>query len=110
MLKVIIESPFKATKTSTDAEHIEYAQLCMRDSLNRGEAPFASHLLYTQSNVLDDSIPEQRELGINAGFAWRDVADLTAFYIDFGWSEGMKKGLEDCTDKGKPYEIRRLNR
>jgi hypothetical protein len=34
--------------------NIRYAQLCVLDCLQRGEAPFASHLLYTQ--VLDDGI------------------------------------------------------
>lgn len=42
----------------------------MLDALDRGEAPYASHLLYTQ--MLDDTIPAERELGIKAGFAWGD--------------------------------------
>lgn len=108
MKLVIIESPFKASETHTEAEHIEYAQKCMHDSLMRGESPYASHLLYTQENVLDDSNAEERQLGIEAGFAWRNVAQLTVFYIDFGYSIGMRIGLQDCINKCKPYEIRKL--
>ena len=37
---------------------MEYARACLRDSLLRGEAPIASHLLYTQPVAsLDDSDP-----------------------------------------------------
>ena len=52
MKKVIIESPF-AGDTETN---IKYARECLRDSIFRGEAPLASHVLYTQDGVLDDTI------------------------------------------------------
>jgi hypothetical protein len=62
---VILESPYAG-----DVEaNMRYARAAMRDSLMRGEAPFASHLLYTQEGVLLDSVPEERTLGIEAGFA-----------------------------------------
>lgn len=105
---VIIESPYAATETHTVEQHIEYARQCMRDSLMRSESPYASHLLYTQPNVLDDTIPEERKLGIEAGFMWRNVAELTVFYVDYGYSNGMLMGLQDCINKCKPYEIRKI--
>lgn len=105
---VIIESPFAASETHTVEQHIEYARQCMRDSLMRGESPYASHLLYTQEGVLDDLSPSERKMGIEAGFKWRDVSELTVFYIDHGYSDGMRLGLQDCISKNKPYEIRRL--
>ena len=49
---VIIESPFKGNTPAEEAENIAYAKEVMRDSLYRGEAPFASHLLYPQSKCL----------------------------------------------------------
>ena len=50
MKLVIIESPYAG-----DIEkNVAYARDCVRDSLMRGEAPYASHLLYTQPNILDD--------------------------------------------------------
>lgn len=106
MKLVIIESPYAATETHTVEQHIEYARQCMRDSLMRGESPYASHLLYTQ--CLDDSKPDERKLGIEAGFMWRNVAEVTVFYVDLGYSNGMLMGLQDCINKCKPYEIRRL--
>lgn len=88
MKRVIVESPFAG-----DVErNLRYVRACMRDCLLRGEAPFASHALYTQLGVLDDTIPEQRKLGMDAGFAYRHVADVTAFYVDLGWSRGMRAG------------------
>ena len=81
----------------------------MRDSLLRGESPYASHLLYTQTNVLDDLIPDERKLGIEAGFVWKHMPNvLTVFYIDLGWSSGMEQALKYCRDNNLRYVIRRL--
>jgi hypothetical protein len=82
-----------------------YARVCMADCLNRGEAPFASHLLYTQ--VLDDVQPDHRAMGIEAGLAWGALADATVVYDDFGISEGMKLGIERAKSVGRPVEYRK---
>ena len=63
--------------------------MCVKDSLLRGEAPIASHLLYTQPGILNDNVKQERQLGIDAGLAWKEVADKHVFYIDFGYSAGM---------------------
>ena len=93
MIRVIIESPYAAANGKTVAEHEEYARRCMADSLARGEAPYASHLLYTQPGVLDDSDPHQRALGIAAGHAWLKAADFLAVYSDHGISPGMNQRI-----------------
>ena len=85
MRRVIIESPYAGNVEA----NVKYARECMRDSLSRGEAPIAAHLLYTQEGILDDLIPEEREAGINAGLSWLGVCDVQVFYIDLGWSKGM---------------------
>lgn len=66
----------------------------MRDCFARGEFPFASHLLYTQEGILDDTIPEERKLGIETGLAWGRMADATVVYTDLGITDGMKVGIE----------------
>ena len=104
MKKVIIESPFAGDQEANES----YLNKCLRDSLDRGEAPFASHGLYTRPGVLDDTKHRERSKGIKAGFAWRECADLTAFYIDRGFSEGMTEGLIDAIEKGQAFEIRTL--
>ena len=101
---VIIESPY-----SGDVEaNVRYARACVRDSLMRGAAPIASHLLYTQPGILNDDVREEREHGINAGLAWLRVADLSAVYTDLGISEGMKFGIATAEDAGVPVEYRTI--
>lgn len=84
---VIIESPYSGDV----ARNRRYLQSAIRDCLRRGETPYASHQMLT--DALDDNIPEQRELGISAGFAMRDLlvsqGATVAFYIDHGMSSGM---------------------
>lgn len=109
MNRVIIESPFKGRNECEEDSNIIYAKACMQDSLSRGEAPFASHLLYTQEGILNDSIPDQRKQGIEAGHAWLKVADYAAFYIDRGISEGMRAALIACNVLGIRFEFRKIH-
>lgn len=102
MKLVIIESPYAG-----DVEkNVEYARLCVKDSLSRGEAPIASHLLYTQPGILNDDIPEERQRGIDAGLAWLKVAEKSVVYADYGISSGMKYGIEAAKKSGIPVEFR----
>lgn len=102
MRLVILESPYAGDVGA----NVRYALDCLRDSLKRGEAPLASHLLYTQ--VLDDTAPEERHLGIEAGLAWGARAEATIVYTDRGVSEGMKKGIDRARAEGRPIEYRTL--
>ena len=103
---VILESPYAG---DVDA-NVEYAQKCMHDMLLRGEAPYASHLLYTQKNVLDDTNPVERELGIYAGFAYKHMKGMhTVFYVDRGMSKGMKMAMDYLKERNMTFEIRNLS-
>lgn len=51
MRRVIIESPYAGNVEA----NATYLRRCLRDSLLRGEAPFASHAIYTLPGVLDDA-------------------------------------------------------
>lgn len=108
MKLVILESPFAANADHTEQEHIEYARKCVRDSLSRGEAPIASHLLYTQPGILDDTITEERAWGIGAGLAWKTVAEASVVYVDLGISTGMRYGMKAAREAGLPVEERRI--
>lgn len=108
MKLVILESPYAANAEKTVQEHIDYARLCLRDALGRGESPIASHLLLTQDGVLDDSDKWQRALGIEAGLAWHRGADYAVFYEDMGWSRGMLNAKKYYDFVGLSYEIRKL--
>lgn len=102
MRRVILESPFAGDVES----NIAYARECVRDCLLRGEAPIASHLLYTQPGVLDDDVPAERQHGIDAGLAWGSVAEATVVYCDRGISRGMKYGIANAEAAGRPVEMR----
>ena len=104
MKLVIIESPY----ADEIDKNTKYARACVRDSLGRGEAPIASHLLYTQPGILRDDIAAERQWGIDAGLAWRRVADLTVVYTDRGISEGMRYGIAAALKSGVPVEYRKL--
>lgn len=106
MRLVILESPFAGDVT----QNVDYAQRAMHDCLLRGEAPFASHLLYTQPNVLDDAVPGERALGIEAGLCWGAKADATVVYMDRGISNGMRLGIERAEREGRTVEYRTLKR
>ena len=86
---VIIESPYAGDVEANEA----YARQCLLDCLRRGEAPFASHLLYTQHGVLDDLKQDERNLGIEAGLEIAKRADATVVYLDHGISQGMERGM-----------------
>lgn len=104
MRLVIVETPYAGNID----RHVRYARACMRDCLLLGEAPFASHLLYTQDGVLRDAVPEERSLGIEAGLAWGSVAAATVVYIDLGISEGMGKGISRANEQNRAVEYRRI--
>lgn len=106
MKRTIIESPF-AGDTET---HTAYARRCVRDSLLRGESPIASHALYTLPGILRDEIPDERTLGMEAGWAWLSVADQVAIYSDFGISGGMKAGIARAKSHGVPVVYRTIGR
>lgn len=99
---VVIESPYAG-----DVErNVAYARAAMKDSLARGEAPLASHLLYP--GVLDDGIGNERALGIAAGLRLGSRCDSVAFYVDLGWSGGMRSALDHWHALGMAMEERTL--
>lgn len=102
MRLVVVESPLAG-----DVErNLAYLRLAMKHCLLQDEAPFASHDSYPR--VLNDHLPGERALGMAAGFAWGDVAQLTAVYADFGVSGGMVAGIARAHASGRPVEERRL--
>lgn len=102
MKLVILESPYAGNVE----QNVKYAQECMKDCLIRGEAPMVSHLLYTQ--CLDDEIPYERQLGIDAGLAFKAVVNKTVVYTDLGISKGMQYGIDDAVKNSREVEYRKL--
>jgi len=63
MERIIIESPFRGINQSEQLLFVSYLGKCIRDSIDRGECPFASHRMYP--GALDDGSPAERALGIH---------------------------------------------
>lgn len=104
---VCVESPYRATDAFTLEQHKTYAEYAMQDCFKRGEAPFASHLLYTP--ILDDDCLPERLQGIEAGLLWGVHCDFVASYRDMGLSEGMRQAEEHWGKLGKRIERRTID-
>ena len=103
---VVIESPLAPGGKHSLRSNQDYARQCMKDSLRRGEAPYASHLLYPQ--VLDDFNATERAMGMEAGFAWGAAASTVAVYTDRGISRGMTEGIKRAHARGATIVFRSL--
>lgn len=101
---VIVESRYQGNVE----KHIRYMRACMRDCLLRGEAPYASHGLYTQPGVLRDEIPGERSLGLLAGEAFHNLIPNRAVYVDVGWSEQVERQYRRAKDEKLNVDVRKL--
>jgi len=106
MERVIVESPFKG---NIDLNSL-YCRTCLHECfVVYNEAPFASHILYTQDGVLNDDVYSERMLGIEAGLLWGQAAEKTVVYVDLGISSGMCYGMENASKEGRAVVFRNLS-
>lgn len=102
---VVIETPYAGDVKLNN----EYTKLCLRDSMiNHSENPQALHLIYTK--VIDDTIPEQRNIGITKSFDVHKAASKKIYYLDRGFSRGMEDGLVHAINEGVDIEFRVLTK
>lgn len=108
MVPTIVESPFKGETGSVEeyARNKRYLERCLRDCIERGESPYASHKMLTV--CLDDTVPEDRAKGIAAGLVWRRLASKRVFYTDHGMSAGMQAALELYDREHLTYVVRSI--
>lgn len=86
--RVIVESPWQnGTQLNRD-----YLKHILSTLLRAGFAPFASHEFYTRA--LDDAKPDERSLGMQAGFAFHATASHQFIFADLGITSGMRAGIE----------------
>lgn len=103
---VIIESPYIHQTVQGLGVHRHYLKLCLTDSMERGEAPFAAHGYFT--SWLNDRDKRHRELGFRLTRPFLHAAALVAVYTDLGISTGMSQGIEIGRRAGKPIVYRAL--
>jgi hypothetical protein len=110
--RVVLESPFRPMGDSEEQRIFSalmnrlYLRLALYDSLSRGEAPFASHAIYTQA--LDDAVGSERSWGIKSGFAWGECASRFVVYEDLGVTPGMIQGMSFAEGEDIPVERRQM--
>lgn len=104
---VAIETPYAGGDAATVAENLAYARAALADSLRRGEAPFASHLLYPQPGVLSEVT--ERAHGLIAGLAHTCYCDTVAVYTDLGVSAGMQASIDAALARGQAVVYRTVS-
>ncbi len=80
-------------------KNTEFAKDACRHVMNEGHAFFAPHLLYP--SILDDSKPEERQLGIDMGLAMLEHCDELWCYGE-RISHGMMLEIEEAGRLGIP--------
>jgi len=110
VMPVVIESPYAGKNPVHFRRNIAYLHAAIQDCLLRGEIPYASHNFFP--GALDDTIPEQRKQGIEAGFRMAEVlakaGGYRAFYTDRGTSTGMAMAVEHSEKIGMLFIPRSL--
>ena len=84
---VYIASPYAGNVKDNAA----FAKAACRMAMEQGSVPVAAHLLYPQ--ILDDTVPEQRELGIRMGLRLLETCSelwLCGSRITGGMQEELK--------------------
>lgn len=108
MKTICIESPL-GVGTPEFERNLRYLAWCVRDCFDRGEAPFASHGLGPCAYAED---PTSRAVGLAVAAKFRETCDVTAYYVDRGWSSGMRAHINErvipCLSKALGEEERQL--
>lgn len=99
---VVLESPYAGDLVA----NLDYARKILRNSIERGETPFMSHLLYTQ--VLNDLDPDERKRGINLNLNMICLASAVVVYTDRGISSGMQTAINHARHLGVPVLFRSI--
>lgn len=101
---VILESPFRGETEGDQRRNNRYLKLALRDSISRGECPFASHAIYPLA--LNEQC--ERDLGITLGLRLGLEADFVAVYADYGITPGMEHAIDFYLSQGLTIQARQL--
>lgn len=104
MKRVYLESPYAGNVV----RNMAYLKRCVLDCIKNNESAFASHGFFT--HFLDDTKPEERALGIEAGLAWAHDAAKVVVYTDYGISNGMRDAIRVHGSYGRRIEYRQIGK
>lgn len=91
-------SPYRAQDAETLERNITYAKELTRVAILRGDCPITPHLYLTQ--CLDESIGEERNIGLVTGMEILRRCDMVIVGIRYGVSEGMAAEIQCAKDGG----------
>lgn len=98
MKLIYICSPYRVTDAETLRRNVEYAKGLTRTILLRGDCPVTPHLYMTQ--CLDESIEEERKIGLAAGTEILRRCDAVVVGMKYGISEGMAAEIRCAEENG----------
>lgn len=104
---IFIVSPYHNKNKRNHQKNIDYAKLCLINSIKNNESAYVSHLLYPQ--VLNNKNNIERDLSIEDGLEWIYRSDYIVCYVDRGITKGMRKCILYAELIIKPIVYRRLN-
>lgn len=102
----LLVTPFMAEDPSKAARMVRYALRATRDSLNKGEAPLASHLFF--SEVLNIRNPIERDIGLQSQLNWMKACDVVVVYLDFGITPAMQVAINNAILRHRKIEYRTI--
>ncbi len=101
--RIYVSSPFGSPDPWIVWLNVQVARDVCRAILERGDAPYASHLIYPE--VLGEDSGAARETGLQAALAFVEACDEVAWalppWVD-GPTPGMRGELRRALELGKP--------
>jgi hypothetical protein len=99
-VRVVIESPLSAPDAKGFQDNYRYLLWCCRATwLEDKNHAIASHLINPW--FMDDMNPDERTAGIDNPWAW-ERGVMHVFFVDRGWSNGMKDARDRCANRMLP--------
>ena len=98
MKRIYICSPYRGDYEKNLAAAQDYS----RQVLDRGFIPITPHMFY--SSIVNDNLPEDRELGLVAGLELLKISDEVWVFSQSGISEGMATEIELADISGIPVK------
>lgn len=93
--KIYVASKYAGDVETNTAAAVRYC----KHVIDQNGIPIASHLLYPQ--MLDDSKPEERELGLMFGLSLLAICDEVWCFGDVSESEGVQQEIVEAKKLGK---------
>lgn len=118
---VSVETPYHSIIPIELRKNIAYAILCTKHATRvHNEAPYASHLIHPQtvsdqgfieyaSDTHSDKYGVGRDRILEITNVLRKKCDKFVFYMDRGFSYGMRQALDLAIKNNIPYEYRNLS-